>query len=46
MSHDHNHEDCDCDHHHSEKAHDKNNPCPTERFIENLLKSLKEEDLK
>jgi len=47
MSHEHNHDDCDCDHHHPEvPIHSGNNPCPTEQFVEKLLKDLeKEKDL-
>ena len=46
MSHHQDHDDdCDCEHHHPENPHhNENNPCPTEKFVENLLKNLKEED--
>ncbi len=40
MSHDHDHENCDCEHHDNPEEGHK---CPTESFMENLLKNLKEE---
>ena len=47
MSHEHKHEEnCDCEHHQSVKKRDskiQKHACPTEMFVENLLKNLEKE---